>query len=98
MRGKSALIAGGLLCGALAFPGVLAAQQPTVDIDTDGHGNLSSAQEYVVMAWQRIDRAQKINNYDMGGHAARAKELLEQANAEIRAAADVLNAKQFHEK
>lgn len=94
----SGLVAGGILYAALACPGVLMAQQPTVDIDTDGHGNLSSAQEYVSMAWQRIDRAQKINNYDMGGHAARAKELLQQADAEIRAAADVLDAKQFREK
>lgn len=98
MRGASAFIAGGVLCALLTAPAILAAQQPTVDIDTDGHGNLQSAQEYVVMAWQRIDRAQKINNYDLGGHAGRAKELLEQANAEIRAAADVLNDRQFHEK
>ena len=97
MRG-SALVAGGMLCAVLACPGVLMAQQPTVNIDTDGHGNLSAAQEYIAMAWQRIDRAQQINNYDLGGHAGRAKELLEQANAEISAAADVLNAKQFHEK
>lgn len=97
MKGR-AFVAGGILSAVLACPGVLAAQQPTVDIDTDGHGNLSSAQEYVSMAWQRIDRAQKVNNYDMGGHAARAKELLEQADAEIRAAADVLDAKQFHAK
>lgn len=97
MRG-SASVAGAVLCAVLTCPGVLVAQQPTVDIDTDGHGNLSSAQEYVSMAWQRIDRAQKINNYDMDGHAARAKELLQQADAEIRAAADVLDAKQFHEK
>ena len=40
MRG-SALMAGGVLCAVLTCPGVLAAQQPTVDIDTDGHGNLS---------------------------------------------------------
>jgi hypothetical protein len=96
MKG-SAMITGAVLCAVLSMPGVLAAQQPMVDIDTDGHGNLSSAQEYVAMAWQRIDRAQKINNYDMGGHAARAKELLEQANTEIRAAADALNAREFRE-
>lgn len=97
MRGN-AWVAGGVLCVMMALPGALAAQQPTVAIDTDGHGNLSAAQEYISMAWQRVDRAQKINNYDMSGHAARAKELLEQANAEILAAADVLNARQFKEK
>jgi hypothetical protein len=97
MRG-SALVAGGVLCAVLACPGLLMAQQPTVDIDTDGHGNLSAAQEYVAMAWRRMDNAQRANNYNLGGHAERAKELLEQANAEISAAADVLNARQFREK
>ncbi len=97
MKGRK-LVAAGVLCVVLACPGVLAAQQPTVSIDTDGHGNLSAAQEYVVRAWERIDQAQKINNYNLGGHAARAKELLDQATDEIRAAADELNARQFHEK
>ncbi len=97
MRG-SALVAGGVLCAVLACPGALMAQQPTVSIDTDGHGNLSAAQEYVAMAWRRMDNAQHANNYNLGGHAERAKELLEQANAEITAAADLLNARQFREK
>jgi hypothetical protein len=35
--------------------------------------------------------AQQANEYDMNGHAAKAKELLEQANAQLRQAATAAN-------
>ena len=49
------------------------------------------------MSWQRINRAQQANNDQLGGHAQKAKELLEQADAELRAAADVANANRYKE-
>ena len=96
MKG-SALILVGALCAMLSCPSVVAAQAPVVNIDPERHGNLSAAQEYIVMSWQRINRAQQANNDQLGGHAQKAKELLEQADAELRAAADVANANRYKE-
>jgi hypothetical protein len=41
-----------------------------------------------VEAWGRIDQAQKANKDELGGHAAKAKELLEQVNHELKEAAE----------
>jgi hypothetical protein len=45
----------------------------------------------IVDAWQLVSEAQYDNHSRLGGHAARAKELLSQANDELRLAADVAN-------
>ena len=58
------------------------------------HPNLAAAQNLIERAIGRIDQAQKANEFDLGGHAARAKALLDQAFAEIKLAATAANAKQ----
>jgi hypothetical protein len=68
----------------------IAQDAPMVDIG-NRHGNLRNAQEHIVDAWQLVSNAQYDNNSRLGGHAARAKELLSQANEELRLAADVAN-------
>ena len=70
---------------------IIFAQGPVVNISTR-HGNLRAAQEYIVQAFQRINRAQAANQGQLGGHAQRAKDFLLQADAELRLAADVSNA------
>jgi hypothetical protein len=45
----------------------------------------------VVQAFERLSDAQSANNDQLGGHAARAKELLRQANEEIKMAAEAAN-------
>lgn len=55
------------------------------------HPNLHAAHELVVKAMARIDDAQKANEYDLGGHAAKAKDLLTQAEAELKQAAEEAN-------
>jgi hypothetical protein len=75
----------------LAFVGVMFAQAPVVDIDPHRHGNLAAAQSYIVQAFEKLNRAQQANEDQLGGHAQRAKELLMQADEEIRLAADVAN-------
>ena len=50
---------------------------------TAGHPNLKAAHEAVKQAINKITAAQKANEYDMEGHAAKAKDLLEQAEKEI---------------
>lgn len=49
--------------------------------------NLADAQRLVDQAIGKIDEAQRDNRFDMQGHGKRAKELLQQASEEIRAAA-----------
>ena len=56
------------------------------------HGKLRAAQGDIIQAYQKIDAAQKDNQDQLGGHAQRAKELLIQADNELRAAAGVSNA------
>jgi hypothetical protein len=80
---------------AMAGGGILLAQDaqgPVVNIDPHRHGNLATAQEYIVAAYQKIDQAQQANSSHLGGHAANAKNALLQADAELRAAADFANA------
>ena len=57
-----------------------------------GHPNLKAAHDHVKQAMQKITAAQKANEFDMGGHAAKAKELLEQAEGEIKQAAEAATA------
>ena len=67
------------------------AQAPSVNIDPGRHGALASAQGSIVQAYASISEAQRNNNDHLGGHAGRAKELLSQANEELRLAADFAN-------
>ncbi len=76
-----------LMCG-----GVMFAQAPVVNIDAHKHPNLAGAQNNIVQAYQLVERAQSANRDELGGHAQKAKELLMQADAELRAAANVSNA------
>jgi hypothetical protein len=84
-----------LILPTLLAAGILYAQDmqaPVVNIDPQRHGNLATAQEYIVAAFQKIDAAQQANDSHLGGHAANAKDFLAQADAELRAAADFANA------
>lgn len=88
---KKALFIGVILGAASTFGCATMAQQaPNVDIG-NRHGNLRHAQENIVQAWQLVSDAQYDNDSHLGGHAARAKELLSEANEELRLAADVAN-------
>jgi hypothetical protein len=106
MKTKSFLTATAL-CSVLAVGGVMLAnaqvveyvQQPNVIYMSapvvnigNRHGNLRAAQQYIVSAYQRVEQAQAANDGQLGGHAQRAKELLTQADAELRLAANVSNA------
>jgi hypothetical protein len=75
------------ICG-----GVMLAQGPVVNIDAHKHPNLAGAQNNIVQAYQLIEKAQSANRDELGGHGQKAKELLMQADAELRAAANVSNA------
>jgi hypothetical protein len=65
--------------------------EPVLNIDPQRHGNLAAAQRLVRDAFDRLTKAQQDNRYNLGGHAARAKELLHKANDEIKLAAEAAN-------
>jgi hypothetical protein len=89
---KKALIAGLVLGVAMSVGCVAMADTPFPYVDIGfRHGNLRNAQEDIAQAWQLVDQAQYANNYQLDGHAARAKELLFEANQELRMAATTAN-------
>jgi hypothetical protein len=55
------------------------------------HPNLEAAQRLIANAMDKISAAQAANEWDMDGHAARAKDLLGQASNEVRLAARAAN-------
>ena len=75
----------------LMFCGVILSQEPEVNINQKFHPNLYQAQQLVAQANHYIVVAQKDNRYDMHGHATKARELLVQANQELKAAAEDAN-------
>jgi hypothetical protein len=76
----------------LLFCGIVLAQEPVVDIDATIHPYLAAAQRHVVEANKEVANSQKANKWDMKGHAEKARELLVQANQELKAAAEAANA------
>ena len=56
------------------------------------HPNLQAAHKFLTEATVKITAAQKANEYDMEGHAAKAKELIAQAQVELEEAAKAATA------
>jgi hypothetical protein len=78
-----------------AFAGASAAvgAAPPENVSARKHPNIAAAQRLVDEAYRKITAAQQANEYDMDGHAAKAKELLDQANKELKEAALAANRK-----
>jgi len=75
---------------ALTVSAVLAAP-PVENVGRHRHPNLAAAQRLVGDAYEKISAAQSANEFDMGGHAQKAKQLLDQVNRELKAAAEAAN-------
>ena len=75
----------------LLIAGVALAQRPVRNVSGARHPNLAAAQRLSRQAWQRVVDAQQANEWDMQGHAQKAKELLDQANNELKMAAQAAN-------
>ena len=92
MRNKVAAIV-----SILAFCVLLAAQEPVVDIDRRVHPNLATAQQHIVDANRYLALVQR-DNRDEGvrGHLERARQLLAQADEEVKDAAQAANAEKRH--
>ena len=68
------------------------AERPRRNVSAARHPNLASAQRLCQQAYDKISAAQRANEWDLNGHAKKAKELLEQVNHELKEAALAANA------
>lgn len=80
-----------VLGSLVVIGGIAIAQQPERDISGRRHPNLAAAQRLSRQAFERIVAAQQANEWDLAGHAQRAKDLLDQANRELKLAAEASN-------
>lgn len=88
---KSKLILSCAAAVALICGGVAVAQRPVENASGHRHPNLAAAQRLSQQAWEKITAAQRANEWDMEGHAAKAKELLDQVNQELKLASEAAN-------
>jgi hypothetical protein len=79
------------LCAALLAGSSAFAKDPVRNVSAKKHPNIAAAQKLSAQAYEKIEAAQKANEYDMQGHAQKAKELLEQVNQELKLAAEAAN-------
>lgn len=82
---------GAVLALALIGGGIAVAQKPAENVSGQKHPNLAAAQRLSEQAFNKITEAQKANEWDMEGHAAKAKDLLDQVNKELKLAAEAAN-------
>ncbi len=75
----------------LLMGGIALAQRPKQNVSAGRHPNLAAAQRLSSQAYDKITAAQEANEWDMEGHAKKAKGLLEEANNELKAAAEAAN-------
>ena len=85
---KKAMI---VVASVLMLAGIAFAQRPGRNISRGRHANLAAAQRLSRHAFDKIVAAQRANEWDMAGHAQKAKELLEQVNNELKMAAEAAN-------
>jgi hypothetical protein len=81
------------LFGAALLIAGFAVAQPKQNVSGARHPNLAAAQRLSEQAFQKITAAQEANEFDLKGHAAKAKNLLEQVNNELKQAAEASNAR-----
>ena len=79
--------------GMALVGGVALAKDPVQNISAKKHPNLAAAQKLSVQAFDKLEAAQKANEFDMDGHAQKAKDALKLANEEMKLAAEAANKK-----
>jgi hypothetical protein len=76
----------------LCLAGFAYAERPARNVNPGRHPNIAAAQRLCQQAYEKIVAAQQANEWDMNGHAQKAKELLVQVNDELKQAALAANA------
>jgi hypothetical protein len=84
---RAVLVSTLVLCCGLSQ----AQKKPAQNVSAKRHPNMAAAQRLSDQAYQKIIAAQKANEWDMEGHAQKAKDLLDQANNELKQAAEAAN-------
>jgi hypothetical protein len=77
----------------LLMVGLALAQMPKENVSPGRHPNLAAAQRLSQQAWEKIVAAQQANEWDMQGHAQKAKNLLDEVNNQLKMAAGAANRK-----
>jgi hypothetical protein len=90
---KNTAIAGLIATAVFASSTLVSADTPVQNIDPARHPNLAAAQNLSRQAFDKIEDAQRANDWDMSGHAAHALNLLIEVNRELKAAAEAANKK-----
>ena len=86
---KTRLLSGFL--GSVLVVGGIALAQPKQNVSKGLHPNLAAAQRLSEQAYQKIVQAQEANEFDLGGHAQKAKGLLDEVNRELKQSAEQSN-------
>lgn len=81
------------ILGCVLLVGGIALAQPARNVSQGRHPNIAAAQRLCQQAFEKISAAQQANEWDMNGHAAKAKQLLDEASRELREAATAANHK-----
>jgi hypothetical protein len=92
---KRNVMVGSFLGAALLCVGIVFAQKPPFQDVPGLHPDIAIAQRLCEQASQRIDSALRTHEWDLDGHAAKAKDLLDQASRELTLAehSDIRNHK-----
>jgi hypothetical protein len=77
--------------GMAIMGGYAMAKDPVVNTSAKKHPNLNAAQKLAEQAFEKLEAAQRANEYDMEGHAQKAKDALKTCNEEIKLAAEAAN-------
>lgn len=80
----------GLLAVCLALAGVVVAQRS--NIDPSLHPSLAEAQQHIQEAAKKVHEAHERDKSDLGGHAEKAIQLLDQAGMEVKSASELEHA------
>ena len=86
MNIRNTVLSSALVLGLVASCVTVAAA-----VDPYRHPKLANAQGFIDQAIGCVDAAQHANEFDMDGHAAKAKELLRQAREQVNLAAHAAN-------
>jgi hypothetical protein len=80
-----------ILSSLIAIGSIAVAQKPKDNVSKGLHPNLAAAQRLSQQAWDKIVAAQQANEWDLQGHAQKAKNLLDEVNSELKLAAQASN-------
>jgi len=84
-------VAAVVLGSLFVLGGAAIAQLPKKNVSAARHPNLAAAQRFSQQAYERIVAAQQANEWDLRGHAQKAKNLLDEVNNELKQAAEASN-------